>query len=147
MLVSLKNRATSAKPKLIIWKKKEDISFLVSGLKMIFCFSVLYKWYLVGLAKQKQDLLPHHHLHHLFPQYLKSHSLPPVVPGLCRRHEWGSCRCRHTEEHKHRLALTLHLDITLEVPLSVENIIFSSVIKSEYLIWWVIFLSVEPAVS
>uniref|UniRef100_A0A2K6LE59 TELO2 interacting protein 2 n=1 Tax=Rhinopithecus bieti TaxID=61621 RepID=A0A2K6LE59_RHIBE len=39
-------------------------------------------------------------------KHLKSHSLPPVVPRPCRRHEWGSCRCRHTEEHKHRLALT-----------------------------------------
>nr|KAF6371010.1 TELO2 interacting protein 2 [Myotis myotis] len=32
-------------------------------------------------------------------KHLKSRSLPPAVPGPCRRHEWGSCRCRHTEEH------------------------------------------------
>lgn len=58
-------------------------------------------------SKTKQgSLCPRRRCRHLFPQHLKSHSLSPAVLGPCQRHEWGSCRCRHTEEHKHRLAFT-----------------------------------------
>lgn len=58
----------------------------------------------------------------------KSHSLPPAVPGPCRRRGWGSCRCHRTEEKKHGSAFaTFDRVLQDHCPTS---ILFFSVIKN-----------------